>query len=219
MVFVHRKLVLDAICIIEGIYLVIKQCVICGKEFDTKDRGGAAITCSKVCSKKRHTEKRRAYDRIHDPIRDPIRNKTPKRRKQKRESNRRWRQKNPNYHAEYRAKHPKHQTKREKETPGLNLANMIARQNANYQCELTGWGGPLRVHHLNGYALFPDQRTNLNNLIVLHDDVHKNFHSIYGYKGSNINNFSEFVYQKFPLQYDQFRMSKYKYLPEHTYNT
>lgn len=194
--------------------MVIRQCVICGKEFDTKNRSGSAITCSAECSRERQKERQRIYDRK----RDPIRNQRSDRKKQLRQ----WYHNNRGYFVEYRDKHPEkyHKTKREKETPGLKEVNIIARQNANYQCELSGQQGALNVHHLNGYAYFPNQRTDLNNLIVLHTDIHKDFHSIYGYKGNNtIDQFSEFVYQNFPLQFDQFRMSKYKYLPEHTYNT
>ena len=68
--------------------------------------------------------------------------------------------------------------------------------------------------------MFPNQRADLNNLIVLHTDVHKHFHRMYGQKGDNtIDQFDEFVCVFFPLQVDNFRMNKYKYLPEHTYNT
>ena len=294
MVSVHQKLVLDAICIIEGIRLAIKQCIICGKEFDTKERSRNAITCSKECSIKRKAITRKQW-RENNPERCRQYNKkwrenNPEYNKKWRENNlercrqynkkwrennrehhnqynKKWRENNPEYgkkwrennreymkqyckqwyqdnleyvkqyrqqwyqdnreyalerSAKYKDQHPekydKH--KREKETPGLKEAKKMARQNANYQCELTGWKGPNNVHHLNGYVFFPDQRADVNNLIVLHTDVHKDFHSIYGYKGDNtIDQFFEFVYQKFPLQYDQFRMSKYKYLPEHTYNT
>lgn len=185
--------------------MVIKQCIICGKEFDTKNRSPNAITCSKECSK----ERKKRYDRKFSQVYD----------KQRYQNHRdEILIRNSKYRDQHPEKCDKH--KREKETPGLKEAKIMARQNANYQCELTGWSGALRVHHLNGYAFFPDQRIDLNNLIVLHDNVHKDFHSIYGYKGNNtIEQFSEFVYQNFPLQFDQFRMSKYKYLPEHIYNT
>lgn len=175
--------------------MVIRQCVICGKEFDTKDRSNRAKTCSKECS----LESRRAYDRK--------RNRRPDRRE---------------YNARYQDQHPEkyRKTKREEETPGLDVAKKMARQNANYQCELTGWQGPNNVHHLNGYVCFPNQRADLNNLIVLATDVHKHFHSIYGKNGDNtIEQFDEFVCDWFPLQVDNFRMNKYKYLPQHTYNT
>lgn len=189
-----QKNVLDVIFIIEGIYLVIRQCMICGKNFDTKDSSNRAKTCSKKCS----LERRRAYDRK--------RNRRPDRRE---------------YNARYQDQHPEKydKDKREKETPGLKEAKKIVRQNANYQCELTGWKGPNNVHHLNGYVCFPDQRADLNNLIVLETSVHKHFHSIYGKGNNTIEQFDEFVCDWFPLQVDNFRMNKYKYLPQHTYNT
>ena len=253
MVSVHRKLVLVAICIIEGIKLAIKQCVICGKEFDTKDRGGNAKTCSKECSKKNNNQHRKQWYQDN--------------RERKLQYNKQWYQNNREYKMQYNRDHREHRSqynkqwyqdnreykkqyskqwyqdnresrlvtiqkykdqhpekydnyKREKETPGLREAKKMARQNANYQCELTGWQGPNNVHHLNGYVCFPNQRADLNNLIVLATDVHKHFHRIYGKNGDNtIEQFDEFVCDWFPLQVDNFRMNKYKYLPEHTYNT
>ena len=238
MVSVHRKLVLVAICIIEGIRLVIKQCVICGKEFDTKDRGGRAKKCSKKNTNqlyKQWYQDNREY-KIQCGKQYYQNNCEWRKQYQKQyyQDNREWKkQYNKEYYQDnrvvilsrcqkYKDQHPekydKH--KREKETPGLREAKKMARQNANYQCELTGWEGSNNVHHLNGYVCFPNQRADLNNLIVLATDVHKHFHSIYGKNGDNtIEQFDEFVCDWFPLQVDNFRMNKYKYLPEHTYNT
>ena len=222
--------------------MVIKQCIICGKEFDTKDRTYNAKTCSKECSIINKKQYQKQYKKQWDQDNREHKKQYQKQwnqdnREHKKQYNKRYYQNNREHFQQYyqdnrehilivaqkyKDQHPekydKH--KREKETPGLREAKKMARQNANYQCELTGWEGPNNVHHLNGYVCFPNQRADLNNLIVLHTDVHKDFHSIYGYKGDNtIEQFSEFVYRNFPLQFDQFRMSKYKYLPEHTYNT
>ena len=237
--------------------MVVRQCVICGKEFDTKNRSNNAITCSVECSKKRkkeidrqwrydNREYRSKYRKIYYQQNcESIKQKSRKyyynnreyilecqekyrqnHRQQKRQYDKQWYQDNREYkleyHARYRDQHPEKydKDKREKETPGLKEAKKIARQNANYQCELTGWKGPNNVHHLNGYVFFPDQRADLNNLIVLHTDIHKHFHRMYGKNGDNtIDQFDEFVCNFFPLQVDNFRMNKYKYLPEHTYNT
>ncbi len=192
--------------------MVIKQCVICGKEFDTKDRTYNAKTCSKECS----IIRKKQYDKQH--YQDNYEYRLQYQRQYYQDN----REHKLQYQRQYNSLHPdmRGRDRREKETPGLTEAKYMAFENANFQCELTGQQQYLKVHHLNGYANFPNQRADLNNLIVLNDDVHKHFHSIYGYKGDNtIDQFSEFVYQKFPLQFDQFRMSKYKYLPEHTYNT
>lgn len=223
MVSVHRKLVLDAICIIEGIRLAIKQCIICGKEFDTKKRSNSAKTCSKECSRKNLNQYKKQWNQDHHEYISQYN-------KQHYQDNREYWQQYYQDNREhcliivqkYKDQHPekcdKH--KREKETPGLKEATKMARQNANYRCELTGRPGFLNVHHLNGYVCFPNQRADLNNLIVLATDVHKHFHSIYGKNGDNtIEQFDEFVCDWFPLQVDNFRMNKYKYLPEHTYNT
>ena len=196
--------------------MVIRQCIICGKEFDTKDRNPNAKTCSKECSIINKKQYDKQYQRQHylDNREDRLQYQ-----RQYYQDNREDRLQ---YQRQYCVLHPdmRGRDRREKETPGLTEAKYMAFENANFQCELTGQQQFLKVHHLNGYANFPDQRADVNNLIVLYTDIHKDFHSIYGYKGNNtIDQFSEFVYQKFPLQFDQFRMSKYKYLPEHTYNT
>ena len=253
MVSVHQKLVLGAICIIEGIELVKRICIICGKEFDTKNRSPSAKTCSKECSMIYRKEYHKQYNKqwyqnnceYKKQYNRQWRQDNPEYHKQWRQDNReyckqyakQWRQDNPKYKkqwyqdnrehaleqsARYVDQHPEkyRKTKREEETPGLDVAKKMARQNANYQCELTGWKGPNNVHHLNGYVCFPNQRADLNNLIVLATDVHKHFHRIYGKNGDNtIEQFDEFVCDWFPLQVDNFRMNKYKYLPEHTYNT
>lgn len=211
--FVLPKNVLGAICIIEGIYLVIKQCMICGKEFDTKNRSPTAKTCSKECSMIKNKQYGKKY--FKQWRQDNL--EYDKQRKQQ------WYQDNREHelerNARYRDQHPEKysKTKREEETPGLDIAKKMARQNANYQCELTGWKGPNNVHHLNGYVFFPNQRADLNNLIVLETSVHKHFHNIYGKKGNNtIDQFDEFVCNWFPLQADQFHMKRYKFLPQNT---
>ncbi len=213
--FVLQKNVLGAICIIEGIYVVVRQCVICGKSFDTKNRSSTAITCSKECGRERQRQHQRVYDRKRE--------QTPKRKEQKKKNNKERYQRNREYILEqntrYKDQHPEKydKTKREKETPGLDIAKKVVRQNADYQCELTGWRGPNNVHHLNGYATFSEQRINLNNLILLETSVHNHFHNIYGKKGDNtIDQFDEFVCNWFPLQADQFHMKRYKFLPQNT---
>ena len=233
--FVLLKNALDAIFIIEGIYVVVRQCVICGKSFDTKNRSSTAITCSKECSiirkkqyKKQWEQNNKEYckqykKQWYQNNREYVLERSAKYRNEHPEYKKQWYQNNREYvleqSAKYKDQHPekydKH--KREKETPGLKEAKKMARQNANYQCELTGWKGPNNVHHLNGYVCFPNQRADLNNLIVLATDVHKHFHSLYGKNGDNtIDQFDEFICNWFPLQVDQFHMKRYKYLPQNT---
>ena len=226
--------------------MVVRQCVICGKSFDTKNRSPTAKTCSEECSiinKRQHTKqwKKNNPEYMKQYNKQYYQDNKEYCQEYNRQYSKQWRKNNPEYvkqynrqyyqdHREllleknikYKDQNPEKysKTKRDEETPGLDEAKKMIRQNANYQCELTGWKGDNQIHHLNGYAMFPDQRTDLNNLILLKTSIHKHFHNIYGYKGDNtIDQFSEFVYQNFPLQFDQFRMSKYKYLPEHTYNT
>ena len=218
--FVLPKNVLGAICIIEGIYVVVRQCVICGKSFDTKNRSPTAKTCSQECSiinKRQHTQQWKQNNAKH------IKQYNKQYYQDNKEHYQQYYQDNKEYilvqSAQYKDQHPEkyRKTKREEETPGLDIAKKMVRQNANYQCELTGWKGPTHVHHLNGYATFPKQRADLNNLILLETSVHNHFHNIYGQKGDNtIDQFDEFVCNWFPLQVDNFHMKRYKYLPQNT---
>lgn len=51
----------------------------------------------------------------------------------------------------------------------------------DYTCEITKCGGKLSVHHLDSVSLFPNKRYDKNNVIVILYDIHKDFHTKYGY--------------------------------------
>ena len=54
------------------------------------------------------------------------------------------------------------------------------RKRENNICQLSGLKGKICVHHLNGYANFPEERTESSNAVAILERYHKEFHSIYG---------------------------------------
>ena len=64
----------------------------------------------------------------------------------------------------------------------------------NYTCQITGQvGGKLNVHHLNGYNWDKENRTNINNGITLSEEIHKEFHTLYGRGNNTKEQFIDFV--------------------------
>lgn len=66
-----------------GLNLVLKNCVVCGKEFDAK---GNSKTCSKKCSKERRVKKHYRYHINPEP---------------QKKASRKWREKHPHYLRDY----------------------------------------------------------------------------------------------------------------------
>lgn len=67
----------------------------------------------------------------------------------------------------------------------------------NYTCVITGQVGyRLNAHHLNGYHWDVDNRFNIDNGVTLSEEIHKEFHSIYGVKNNTIEQFIEFYNMK-----------------------
>ena len=65
----------------------------------------------------------------------------------------------------------------------------------NYTCQITDRKskGDIVVHHINGFNWDINNRTNINNGITLSNEIHKEFHKIYG-KGNNTKEqFMEFI--------------------------
>ena len=64
----------------------------------------------------------------------------------------------------------------------------------NYTCQLTGdRNSHHNVHHLNGWDKFIDQRYDEKNMITLSENIHKEFHHLYGYGNNTKEQFYEFV--------------------------
>lgn len=64
----------------------------------------------------------------------------------------------------------------------------------NYTCQLTGdRNSHHNVHHLNGFDKFIEQRLDKHNAITLSEDIHKEFHHMYGYGENTKEQFFEFV--------------------------
>lgn len=65
----------------------------------------------------------------------------------------------------------------------------------NYTCQITGKksNGDIAVHHLNGYNWDVKNRLNVDNGITLNEEIHKEFHSLYGKGGNTKAQFIEFI--------------------------
>ena len=66
----------------------------------------------------------------------------------------------------------------------------------NYTCIITGKKGRINAHHLNGWMWDKENRFNINNGVTLHEDIHKEFHKMYGNKNNTIEQFLEFYKYK-----------------------
>jgi hypothetical protein len=64
----------------------------------------------------------------------------------------------------------------------------------NYTCVVCSKKGVhLNAHHLNGYDLFPELRTDVSNGVTLCRECHSDFHKKYGYGGNTKSQFSEWL--------------------------
>lgn len=64
----------------------------------------------------------------------------------------------------------------------------------NYTCQVTGKRGKdLVVHHLYSYNKYPCLRIVMENGITISKEVHKEFHSIYGYGDNTLEQWNEFI--------------------------
>ena len=64
----------------------------------------------------------------------------------------------------------------------------------NYTCKVTGKkGGKLVVHHLYSYNKYRCLRTVVENGITISEEIHKQFHLIYGYGDNTLEQWEEFI--------------------------
>ena len=67
----------------------------------------------------------------------------------------------------------------------------------NYTCVCCGIKGGIEAHHIYGYDIYKDLRTNVYNGIVLCEECHKELHKLYGRGGNTWQQFREFLYNKY----------------------
>lgn len=163
--------------------MVLKNCIVCGKEFDAKGRDK---TCSPECSKINYREKTKLY-------------------------NRQWYKDNRVHYREYQREYRKYYSASQKRNDicdGYDNARASVMNLAEMKCEITGLKGEV-CHHLDSFHWCEEKRADIMNLIWISEDVHKLFHSIYGYKNNTYEQFAEFAQKAYGVDLDSV-MQKHK---------
>ena len=71
-------------------------------------------------------------------------------------------------------------------------------ENDNYTCRCCGDNkNGIESHHLNGYKWDKTNKVNPINGITLCEECHKEFHKLYGRRNNTIEQFREFIYDKY----------------------
>ena len=83
--------------------------------------------------------------------------------------------------------------------PGMNEWRRSVFERDNYTCQCCGdnKGGNLVAHHLNGYNWDKEHRIDKLNGLTLCESCHNELHSIYGRGNNTIEQFREFLYNKY----------------------
>ena len=72
------------------------------------------------------------------------------------------------------------------------VSNVFARD--KYTCQCCGqYSKDLKAHHMNSYDIFVDERYDINNMITLCENCHRNFHKKYGYGKNTKEQFLEWM--------------------------
>lgn len=77
----------------------------------------------------------------------------------------------------------------------LELRKSIFKRD-NYKCQITGLGGHLCMHHIESMNKNLSKALDESNVVTLHVDAHKEFHSIYGNGNNTREQYEEFVSSK-----------------------
>ena len=70
---------------------------------------------------------------------------------------------------------------------------MIAKIESTPVCEVTGSNKNLVIHHLESYNIHPELGADPNNMVRVTEDIHKEFHNIYGYGNNTREQWNEFI--------------------------
>ena len=73
----------------------------------------------------------------------------------------------------------------------------------NYTCVISGEREKLVVHHLYAYRDYKELRTEINNGVTLTEELHKEFHKLYGSGDNTLEQFKEFYKNKTGKDFEQ----------------
>lgn len=62
-----------------------------------------------------------------------------------------------------------------------------------YKCQISGRNYKLRAHHIDGWNIFKDKGLDLDNGITVNEEIHKLFHSTFGYGDNTKAQWDEFA--------------------------
>ncbi|NBR26657.1 MAG: hypothetical protein EBU08_23355, partial [Micrococcales bacterium] len=71
------------------------------------------------------------------------------------------------------------------------------KQKFNRTCVVTGKKSNLVTHHLDGWNAYPQRRYDITNGVLIHKEVHKLFHDLYGYGDNTEEQFNLFLKEQY----------------------
>jgi len=71
------------------------------------------------------------------------------------------------------------------------------KQRFNRTCVVTGKKSNLVTHHLDGWNAYPQRRYDITNGVLIHKEVHKLFHDLYGYGNNTEEQFNLFLKEQY----------------------